>query len=335
MTHIAVLGAGAWGTALALSFAQRHRVRLWTWRKEHAAEMSATRENARYLPGCRFPDTLEVTGDFAAALADAELAVIATPIAGLRDTAAHLKQLRGDLSFLWVCKGLEAGSGMLPHQVIAGVHSDALENTSGGPRCGVLSGPSFAIEVAHNQPTAVTLASTDSAFAERTAAALNGPRLRIYANDDLIGVEVGGAVKNVIAIATGICDGLGLGLNARAALMTRGLAEITRFGVTLGARTETFMGLSGLGDLILTCTGDLSRNRRLGLALAAGEALEKIQRELGQVAEGVHTAHEVARRAAMLGVEMPITATVCDVLTGRFSAAAAVERLMNRDPKHE
>lgn len=335
MTHITVLGAGAWGTALALSFAQRHRVRLWTWREDHAAAMRATRENARYLPGCRFPDTLEVTGGFAAALADAELALIATPIAGLRDTVAHLRQIRPALSFIWVCKGLEAGSGMLPHQVVASVHPEALGNAAGGPRCGALSGPSFALEVARNQPTAVTLASTDSLFAERTAAALNGPRLRIYANDDLIGVEVGGAVKNVIAIATGICDGLGLGLNARAALMTRGLAEITRFGIALGARAETFMGLSGLGDLILTCTGDLSRNRRLGLALAAGEPLEKIQRQLGQVAEGVHTAQEVARRADRLGVEMPITATVCDVLAGRISAAAAVERLMNRDPKHE
>ncbi|WP_126443969.1 NAD(P)H-dependent glycerol-3-phosphate dehydrogenase [Sulfuricystis multivorans] len=325
--HIAILGAGAWGTALALSFAQRHSVSLWTWRPDHAAAMNAARENTRYLPGFPFPETLNVGADFNAAVACADLAVIATPIAGLREAAARLASARPDLPFLWVCKGLEAGTGLLPHQVVAAVAAPA--------RCGALSGPSFAAEVARNLPTAVTLAASDGAFAEHAAQALNGPRLRIYANDDLIGVEVGGAVKNVIAIATGICDGLGLGLNARAALMTRGLAEITRFGVALGARAETFMGLSGLGDLILTCTGDLSRNRRLGLALAAGRPLPQIQHELGHVAEGVHTAHEVARRARALGVEMPITATVCDVLDGHLSAAGAVERLMRRDPKHE
>ncbi|MEW5782506.1 MAG: NAD(P)H-dependent glycerol-3-phosphate dehydrogenase [Pseudomonadota bacterium] len=324
---IAVLGAGAWGTALALSFAHRHTVSLWSWRAEHVAAMNAARENVRYLPGFPFPETIAVSADFAATVAAAELALIATPMAGLRDAAARLASARPELPFLWVCKGLEAGSGLLPHQVVAAVHAQA--------RCGALSGPSFAAEVARHLPTAVTLASKDSGFAERTALALNSSRLRVYANDDLIGVEVGGAVKNVIAIATGICDGLGLGLNARAALMTRGLAEITRFGVALGARAETFMGLSGLGDLILTCTGDLSRNRQLGLALASGQPLERIQRELGHVAEGVHTAHEVARRAAAIGVEMPITATVCEVLDGRLSPADAVERLMNRDPKHE
>ena len=335
MTSIAVLGAGAWGTALALVCAQRHPVHLWTWRPAHADAMRSARENARYLPGFPFPERLEVGADFAAAIRCADLALIATPIAGLRETVTRLKELRPDLSFLWVCKGLEAGSGLLPHQVVASVHPAALSATPGAPCCGALSGPSFAVEVARFLPTALTLAAPDIACAERFATALMSPRLRIYANDDLIGVEVGGAVKNVIAIATGICDGLGLGLNARAALMTRGLAEITRFGVALGARAETFMGLSGLGDLILTCTGDLSRNRQLGLALAAGEPLEKIQERLGHVAEGVHTAHEVARRAQRLGVEMPITTTVCDVLDGRISPAAAVERLMNRDPKPE
>ncbi|MFN3883205.1 MAG: NAD(P)H-dependent glycerol-3-phosphate dehydrogenase [Rhodocyclaceae bacterium] len=325
--RIAMLGAGAWGTALALSFAQRHTVGLWTRQAEHAAAMNTARENARYLPGFPFPETLTVSADFIATVASAELALIATPVAGLRETAARLAQTRPDLPFLWVCKGLEAGSGALPHQVVAAVHPHAT--------CGALSGPSFAAEVARHLPAAVTLASEDIAFAERTAHALHGSRLRIYANDDLTGVEVGGAVKNVIAIATGICDGLGLGLNARAALMTRGLAEITRFGVALGARAETFMGLSGLGDLILTCTGDLSRNRRLGLALASGRQSAEIQRSLGHVAEGVHTAHEVARRAESLGIEMPITATVCEVLDGRLPPAAAVERLMNREPRHE
>jgi glycerol-3-phosphate dehydrogenase (NAD(P)+) len=248
-------------------------------------------------------------------------------MAGLQPTVQQLAALRPELPFLWVCKGLEAGSALLPHQVVATEHPRA--------RCGALTGPSFADEVARGLPAAITLASADAAFATAMTQELHSPRLRLYANDDIVGAEVGGAVKNVMAIATGICDGLGLGLNARAALMTRGLAEITRFGAALGARPETFMDLAGMGDLILTCTGDLSRNRRVGLALAAGKSLADIQRELGHVAEGVMTAREVARRAAVLGVDMPITATVCAVLDDGLAPAAAVDRLMRRDPKHE
>lgn len=325
--RIAVLGAGAWGTALALSFSARHAVTLWTWQAEHADAMRAARENVQFLSGYPFPEALEVTANFGSAIANAELALIATPMAGLRSTVAQLAHLHNVLPFLWVCKGLETGSGLLPHQVVASVHPIA--------RCGALTGPSFADEVARGLPAAITVASADEHFADAMAHELHGPRLRLYANDDIVGAEVGGAVKNVMAIATGICDGLGLGLNARAALMTRGLAEITRFGIALGARAETFMGLAGMGDLILTCTGDLSRNRRVGLALAAGKSLADIQRDLGHVAEGVMTAHEVAQRATGLGVDMPITATVCDVLDGKISAPAAVERLMNRNPKHE
>jgi glycerol-3-phosphate dehydrogenase (NAD(P)+) len=325
--RLAVLGAGAWGTALALSFAERHAVTLWTWQTEHAAAMLEKHENTAFLPGYPFPGTLGITADLAVAVSAADLAIIATPMAGLRATAGQLAQSAPSLPFLWVCKGLETGTGLLPHQAVAAVHPAA--------RCGALTGPSFAEEVARGLPAAITLASADAAFAEAMAHELHGPRLRLYANDDIVGAEVGGAVKNVMAIATGICDGLGLGLNARAALMTRGLVEITRFGVALGARPETFMGLAGMGDLILTCTGDLSRNRRVGLALAAGKSLADIQRDLGHVAEGVMTAREVARRAEMLGVDMPITATVRDVLDGNLSAQAAVERLMKRDPKHE
>jgi len=325
--RIAVLGAGAWGTALALSFVQRHSVSLWSWQTEHALAMRDARENSQFLPGFPFPETLEITADFAAATSRADLAVIATPMAGLRATAGQLAQVKHTLPFLWVCKGLEAGTGLLPHQAVAAVHPRAT--------CGALTGPSFAAEVARGLPAAVTIASADGVFSDRMTHELHGPRLRLYANADIVGAEVGGAVKNVMAIATGICDGLGLGLNARAALMTRGLAEITRFGVALGARPETFMGLAGMGDLILTCTGDLSRNRRVGLALAAGKALEQIQRDLGHVAEGVPTTREVAHRAAKLDIDMPITATVCDVLDGKLSATGAVERLMNRDPKHE
>lgn len=323
--EIAVLGAGAWGTALALAFSASHGVRLWTWLPEHAEAMRRAGENREFLAGFPLPATMPVTSDMAEALAGADLAIIATPMAGLRATVATLTGR--SLPFLWVCKGLEAGSGLLPHQVVGQVGAGAV--------CGALTGPSFADEVARGMPTAVTIASRDLGFARDMAETLHTPRLRFYANDDVIGAEVGGAVKNVLAIATGICDGLGLGLNARAALMTRGLAEITRFGVALGAKRETFMGLAGLGDLILTCTGDLSRNRRVGLALATGKALADIQRELGHVAEGVMTSREVAARAKALAIEMPITDAVCAVLDGRLGAAAAVAQLMTRDTKTE
>ncbi|MBI4985515.1 MAG: NAD(P)-dependent glycerol-3-phosphate dehydrogenase [Rhodocyclales bacterium] len=324
---LAILGAGAWGSALALAFAPRHAVALWTFEADHAAAMKADRENKLFLPGHAFPASMAVSADIAACLQDAAFAVIATPVAGLRPTLEALARHAPGLPFVWVCKGLEAKTGLLPHQVVGAVQPNA--------NCGVLTGPSFAEEVARGQPTAITLAARDAAFARTWAEELHAPRLRIYAGDDVVGAEVGGAVKNVLAIATGICDGLGLGLNARAALLTRGLAEITRFGVALGAKRDTFMGLTGLGDLILTCTGDLSRNRRVGLALAAGKALDAITRELGHVAEGVPTAREVAHRAAGLGIDMPITAAVCDILEGRIGPAQVVDRLMNRDQKAE
>ena len=322
-----MLGAGAWGSALTLAFAAHHTLTLWTLEADHAAAMRADGENKRFLPGHPLPAGITIVSDLAAAFRDADFAVIATPVAGLRPTLEALARHAPALPFVWVCKGLEADSGLLPHQVV--------DATLKSARCGVLTGPSFAEEVARGMPTAVTLASRDADFAREWAAQLHGARLRIYANNDLVGAEVGGAVKNVLAIATGICDGLGLGLNARAALLTRGLAEITRFGVALGAKSETFMGLAGLGDLILTCTGDLSRNRRVGLALAAGKPLDLIAAELGHVAEGVPTAREVARRASELGVDMPITTAVCDILAGRIGPAQVVDRLMNRDQKVE
>ncbi|NJD33648.1 MAG: NAD(P)-dependent glycerol-3-phosphate dehydrogenase [Betaproteobacteria bacterium] len=325
--RIAVLGAGAWGTALAIAFGARHAVTLWARDAGRVAEMSRSRENARYLPQCPFPAALQVTADFGAALAGADLAILAAPLAGLRPLLQQLKATAPGMPFLWVCKGLEAGSGLLPHQVV--------DDVMGEVACGVLTGPSFALEVARGLPTAVTLAATDAGFAAATALSLHGGNLRIYATEDLIGAEVGGAVKNVLAIATGTCDGLGLGNNARAALITRGLVEITRFGEALGAKRETFMGLAGMGDLILTCTGELSRNRRVGLLLAEGKALTDIVRELGHVAEGVPAAREVARRAAELGIEMPITRAVTAVLDGRITPAAAVEQLMAREAKHE
>ena len=324
---IAVLGAGAWGTALALAFAPRHGVSLWTWQTEHADAMRAEGENREFFPGHSLPKSIAVTADGAQALADADLAIIVTPMAGMRNALGMLGQWAATTPFLWACKGLESGTGLLPHQLV--------EQAGTAVPHGVLAGPSFADEVGRGLPTAITLAAADDVFARQTALALNTPRLRVYANDDVIGAEVGAAVKNVLAIAAGICDGLGLGLNARAALLTRGLAEITRFGIALGAKQATFMGLTGLGDLILTCTGDLSRNRRVGLALAEGRALEAIRQELGHVAEGVLTTREVVRRAGELGVEMPITEAVDAVLSGRLTAGAAVARLMGRDPRSE
>lgn len=325
--RIAVLGAGAWGTALAIAFAGRHAVSLWARDPAGISEMASRRENRRYLDGCPFPPALRVTSDLKQALDSSDLAILAAPLAGLRTLLEQVKMLAPAMPFLWVCKGLEAGSGLLPHQVVAEVMGEAT--------CGVLTGPSFALEVARGLPTAVTLAAADAGFADATAQSLHGGNLRIYANEDLVGAEVGGAVKNVLAIATGICDGLGLGANARAALITRGLVEITRFGVALGARRDTFMGLAGMGDLILTCTGDLSRNRRVGLLLADGRKLADIARELGHVAEGVPAAREVDRRAVELGVDMPITRAVTAVLDGCITPGAAVEQLMGRDPKHE
>jgi glycerol-3-phosphate dehydrogenase (NAD(P)+) len=326
--NLTVIAAGAWGTALAIAFSARHRVTLWTREDDVTQTMQVERENRRFLPGYRLPDSLLIGTDFNASVSDAELLVLATPLAGLRPTLGRLRDAGLVKPLIWVCKGLEAGTAKLPHQIVA-------EELGEGALCGALSGPSFAEEVAQGMPTAVSLAANDSDFAHATALALHSPHLRIYANDDLPGVEVGGAVKNVMAIATGICDGLGLGLNARAALITRGLAEIARLGEALGGKPHTFMGLAGMGDLILTCTGDLSRNRRVGLALATGKTLPQILVDLGHVAEGVSTAREVARLATQLGIDMPITQAVDAILHRNEPAAAAVEKLLSRDPKSE
>jgi glycerol-3-phosphate dehydrogenase (NAD(P)+) len=325
---LSVLGAGAWGTALAASWAPHHAVTLWGRNAADLDAMRASRLNARYLPGCTLPAPLQLSTDFNSTVAAAELIVIAVPSSGLRPTLAALASRPGLPPIVWVCKGFETGSRKLPHQLIA-------ELLPAHRQTGVLSGPSFAQEVAHGYPTALTLASNDPELAHHFAEALSGHRLRIYAHNDVIGVEVGGAVKNVMAIAAGICDGLQLGLNARAALITRGLAEMTRLGVKLGGHFETFMGLSGLGDLILTTTGDLSRNRQVGLRLARGQALDAILAELGHVAEGVTTAREVAALAVELGVDMPITRAVCQMLFDGLPAEQAVDALLNREIKAE
>ena len=323
--NLAVLGAGAWGTALAISLGAQHQVRLWARDPERAAEIAQTRTNARYLPGFALPEPVLVGADLGACMQGADIAVCAVPVSGLRPL---LVQLAGSAATLILaCKGFERHSGALPHAVVA-----ALSPASA--TC-ALSGPSFAQEVARGLPTAVVLASADAALAQRLARALHGPRLRIYSSDDLIGIEVAGAAKNVIAIAAGICDGLGLGLNARAALISRGLAEIARLGLRLGGRIATYMGLAGAGDLVLTCTGELSRNRTVGVRLAGGATLTEILDSLGHVAEGVSTAYEVKRLAQGLGIDMPITAAVCQVLDGALSPSAAVSQLMERDPKAE
>ncbi len=324
---IAVLGAGAWGTALAAAAATRHEVLLWARDATQAHAIAATRRNGRYLPGIDLPAELAVTSDHARALAHgaAGLVVVATPMAARREV---LRALPAGVGALWLCKGFEAGSGLLGHEIARAERPHEA--------CGVLSGPSFAIEVARGQPTALVAASADEALVNAAVEAFHSDALRIYTSRDVAGVEVGGAVKNVLAIATGIADGMAhTGLNARAALITRGLAEMTRLGVALGAQPETFMGLSGLGDLVLTATGELSRNRRVGLLLAAGRKLPEILAELGHVAEGVYSAATVLARARALGVEMPITEGVVAVIEGRVSPEDALMRLMARQARPE
>ena len=289
--------------------------------------MRDQRCNERYLPGVDLPDALHIAGDFEAAVDHARggLIVIATPMSGLGEMLGRLPA--GTPGVLWLCKGFQDGTGRLGHEVAQAVSPCA--------RVGVLSGPSFALEVARGQPTALVAASTDPALCSEAVTALHSDNLRIYTSADPVGVEVGGAVKNVLAIATGIADGLRLGLNARAALVTRGLAEMTRLGTALGAEAETFMGLSGLGDLVLTATGDLSRNRTVGVLLAEGRPLSRILQELGHVAEGVRSAALVLQRAREQRIEMPIAEAVAAVLEGQSTPRQAVDQLMGRDARPE
>jgi glycerol-3-phosphate dehydrogenase (NAD(P)+) len=325
--NITILGAGAWGTALGIALAGRHAVTLWARDAAQRAAL-ATGRRSRYLDAVSVPAAVSIAADALAAIRGCELVLVAAPTAGLRAAVELVRDAAHRVPVLWACKGFEPASAKLPHQIVA-------ETLGAGAPAGALSGPSFALEVARGLPTALTLAAADLQLARELARALHQPRLRVYHTDDVAGVEVGGAVKNVMAIATGIADGLGLGQNARAALITRGLAEVTRLGVALGGRPETFTGLTGAGDLILTCTGELSRNRRVGLALGAGEALEAILARLGHVAEGVPTAREVDRLARERAIDMPITRAVCAVLFEGLAPAAAVEQLLARDPRSE
>ena len=311
-----------------------HAVTLWARDAAQAAQMQTQRHNARYLPGITLPPSVTLAhGDFAALWTGADLVIVATPMAALRGMLQALQRCVAPVA--WLCKGFEAvpagaepaSFGLLAHEIQA--------QTAPNLIAGVFSGPSFAQEVALGQPTALVAASPHAQVRDALVNAFHSPSVRVYANEDIVGVEVGGAVKNVLAIATGLCDGLALGLNARAALITRGLAEMTRLGLALGARPDTFMGLSGLGDLVLTATGDLSRNRRVGILLAKGNTLPQAVESLGHVAEGVYSARTVAQRAAQLGVDMPITRAVVALLDGQLTPADAVVTLMGRGPASE
>ena len=327
---IIVVGAGAWGTALSLHAARTHDVSLLVRDAAQALHMQQSRINSRYLPDQLLPAALRVLhGDalLASALV-ADLYVIATPMAGLSSSLQALGRLSAPA--VWLCKGFDQ-NGLLGHEIAGQRAPDSIANRL----LGVLSGPSFALEVARSQPTALVAASAQPSVSQVLVAAFHTDRLRIYESQDVIGVEVGGAVKNVLAIATGLCDGLQLGLNARAALITRGLAEMTRLGIALGAQAETFMGLSGLGDLVLTATGDLSRNRQVGLLLAQGQSLAQATASLGHVAEGARCASAVLSRAQSLGVEMPITQCVVALLAGKIDAQQAIALLMGREPGRE
>jgi glycerol-3-phosphate dehydrogenase (NAD(P)+) len=326
--NLAILGAGAWGTALGIAMSAQHRTVLWCRDPRQYERLRAERINARYLPGIPLPAALNLAGDAGSALSDCDLVIAAVPIAALRETLKLVARLPRRPGLVWLCKGFEPVTSKFPHQVAA-------DELGAGYPYAALSGPSFASEVALGLPAAVTVAATDSGFATVAARELHTGRFRVYSSDDLAGVETGGAVKNVIAIAAGVCDGLRLGNSARAALITRGLAEMTRLGLALGGRMETFMGLAGAGDLVLTATSDLSRNRRVGLGLGSGRRLADILVDLGHVAEGVGTAREVARLAVERGVDMPIAAAVWRVLDGQVSVQAAFEELMNREPKQE
>ncbi len=333
--NITVFGAGAWGTAVAAHMSFVHNVALWGRDNAVLQSIASQHENPRYLAGIRLSRALKVQADFSLAARHAlgkvdALWVLGTPMGALRQTLLQLLEMAPIEQWpplLWLCKGFEVGTGLMPHQVV--------EEVLGKPYGGALTGPSFAAEVARGLPCALTAASADESTRMAMVRAAHHAALRVYELDDIVGAEVGGAVKNIMAVATGICDGMQLGLNARAALITRGMAEIKRLAVALGAQAETLNGLSGFGDLILTCTGDLSRNRRVGLMLAKGKTLDGILTELGQVAEGVKCAPVVMQLAARLGVDMPITAAVNAVLFDGLSPGEGVMRLLSREAKSE
>lgn len=327
---IAVLGAGSWGTALAMQMARcGHSVRLWARDAEHAASLRAQRSNERYLPGLAFPQGLEAFDDLERTAASADEILVAVPSHAFTSIVTRIAQCLGPGQGLsWACKGLEPGTGRF-------LHSAAEDILGASVPLAVVTGPSFAVEVARNLPTAVTVAATEAAYGQRVASMLHGGSFRAYTSADIVGAELGGAVKNVLAVATGICDGMGLGNNARAALITRGLAEMMRLGQAMGAQPGTLTGLAGMGDLVLTCTGDLSRNRRLGLALGAGQSVEQALEEIGQVVEGIGTSEEVWRLSQQHQAELPISEQVYGIIHKGWDPNEGVRRLLAREPRPE
>ncbi len=328
--RFAVLGAGSWGTALAMQLVRAgSRAVLWDWDRAHIEAIGRARRNEKFLPDYPLPEGLETEPDLETAVRAGDEILIVVPshaFAGvLRQIAPWLRPRQG---VSWACKGLEPGTGRFLHEP-----AEALFGRS--RPLAVVTGPSFAREVAANLPTAITVAGTDPAYCRRIARALHGCNFRAYTSDDIVGAELGGSVKNVLAVATGICDGMGLGNNARAALITRGLAEMMRLGRALGAKPQTLTGLTGVGDLVLTCTGDLSRNRRLGLALGAGKTVDEAVEEIGQVVEGVKTSAEIWRLAGRLGVDMPIAEQVYGIIHEGRDPSESVRELLAREPKSE
>ena len=327
---VAVLGAGSWGTALAALIARHgHATVLWGRDAATISAIEATGENPRYLPGIPLPGSLRATTALPEAMADADLVLVVVPSHAFAETLRALARWREPgAGVAWATKGFEPGSGRFLHEVAGEVLGDDVP-------LAVVTGPSFAKEVAEGLPTALTVHSEDAVFCQQVADALHGPAFRAYTGDDMCGAELGGAMKNVLAVATGVADGMGLGLNARAGLITRGLNEMLRLNIGIGGRPETLMGLAGLGDLVLTCTGDLSRNRRLGLALGRGQSIEEAVRAIGQVVESIQTADEVMRLAQRYGIELPIAENVRDVLHGDITPAEGLKRLMARERKAE
>ncbi|UHQ23589.1 NAD(P)-dependent glycerol-3-phosphate dehydrogenase [Lysobacter sp. 5GHs7-4] len=328
--RVAVLGAGSWGTALAALIARHgHPTVLWGRDADGVAAIESQHENPRYLPGIALPESLHATADMAAALAGADLVLVVVPSHAFAQTLRALAPHRpAHAGVAWATKGFEPGSGRFLHEVAGDVLGVAVP-------LAVVTGPSFAKEVAQGLPTALTVHSDDAAFARAVAGVLHGPSFRAYTGDDMLGAELGGAMKNVLAVATGVADGMQLGLNARAGLITRGLNEMLRLNHAIGGQPETLMGLAGLGDLVLTCTGDLSRNRRLGLALGRGQSIDAAVREIGQVVESVQTADEVMRQAQRHGIELPISSAVQAVLHGTITPADGLRQLLAREQKPE
>ena len=323
-----VIGAGSWGTALAMQMARNGTTYLWGRNSQHVHDMQASRSNEVYLPGIKFPPKLVLEVDLKQAIEKSEAILVVSPSHAFAQILTKIKPLIGDRPLAWASKGFEPGSGRFLHEVA----QDILGKKK---PIALVTGPSFAQDVAEGKPTLVTVASTHKNFAHDVAHALHNDKFRVYLSDDMVGAELGGAVKNVLALATGICDGMQLGDNTRAAILTRGMAEMMRLGKAMNCQTETLMGLSGLGDLVLTCTGDLSRNRRMGLALGRGQTIEQAKKDIGQVVEGIGTADEVIRLAKKYKVDMPISEHVWKVVNGEMTPIDAVTELMSRGPRQE